>query len=125
MWDKIGVALAVTLPLSGVILTIALKVIYSKKREVLPYCAEKFKKLDAEIGAMKKSDTDRQNIVTAVQAAIEMLKGTIDEQKKNSRELYAAINENSKETAVILENIKHMSRAVEEIRKNGKKNHKE
>lgn len=121
MWDKIGITLAVVLPLCGVILTIALKVIYNKKREVLPFCSEKFKTMEAEIKAMKKSDTDRQNIVTAVQAAIEMLKDTIDEQKKNSRELYAAINENSKETAVILENIKHMSRAVEEIRKNGKK----
>lgn len=119
--DKIGVVLAVVLPLCGVILSIALKMISNKKREVLPCCKEKFNGIEADIKTMKKSDTDRQNIVSAVQAAIELLKETVKEHKNDYKELNASINRTLTGLAVVSENIKYMTETVEEIKKNGKK----
>lgn len=122
--DKIGVVLAVVLPLCGVILSIALKMISNKKREVLPCCKEKFTGIETDIKEMKKGSTDRASIVTAIKAAMDLLKEKTDESGENYKILQKSIHETSKEVAIISENIKHLSKIVEEISQNGKNSQK-
>jgi hypothetical protein len=124
MWDKIGVALAVALPLSGVILTIALKIISSKERKALPDCIEKFKAIESEMDAMKKGSTDRASIMVAIQAAMDLLKEKTLESERGYKELNHIINQTSTDVAVIKSNIENMVKVVAEIRKNGKYNKK-
>lgn len=122
--DKIGVVLAVVLPLCGVILSIALKMISNKKREVLPCCKEKFTGIETDIKEMKKGSTDRASIVTAIKAAMDLLKEKTDDADKDYRKLNEAIHKTSKEVAIISENIRYMSKIVEEISRNGKNSQK-
>jgi methyl-accepting chemotaxis protein len=125
MWDKIGVTLAVVLPFTGVILTIALKVINNKERKVLPECNEKFKDIDEEIKSMKDGSTDRQKIVIAIQAAIELLKENSIEIKMDYKDLFKSVNDTGKQIVEINQNIKYMAETIKEIKENGKKKHKE
>lgn len=120
MWDKIGVTLAVVLPFTGVILTIALKVINNKERKVLPGCTEKFKEIENEMKAMKKGSTDRTSMVIAIEAAMKLLTEEIAESKRSYKELSKAINETSKEVAVISANVINISKIIEKMRESGK-----
>lgn len=124
MWDKIGVVLAVVLPISGVILTIALKVINNKERKVLPSCKEKFDEIESEMKTMKKGSTDRTSIVHAIKGAMDMLTEKTIQSERDYKELNRAINKTCTDIEVIKKIIENMEKIVDEIRENGKINKK-
>lgn len=124
MWDKIGVVLAVVLPISGVILTIALKIINNKERKVLPSCKEKFDEIESEMKTMKKGSTDRESIVIAIRAAMDLLKEKTEQSERDYKELNQSINKAYTDVAVIKSEIENMFKVVAEIRENGKNNKK-
>jgi len=121
MWDKIGVTLAVVLPLALVLLKIGIKIINNKERKRLPGCEETFKEMQREIKEMKKGSTYRQTMVTAIQAAMDLLKDKTSEAEDDYKELSKSMHETATSVAVIKVNVENISKVVEEIRANGKK----
>lgn len=105
MLEQIGVILAVVLPASGVILTIATKVINNRERKVIPSCQEKFKKIDDTIEQIKTGSTDRHRLVLALEATLKVSVDSLEEMKKEYKELFKTVTETAFQIKEINSNI--------------------
>lgn len=118
MWNLVPPILAVALPLSGLILSIAVKIINGKIKKQLPECAATFKELKAEMEAMKKGSTDRMAITHALKATMETTQEQYRELRSDFKNLSDSVVSLCVQLGAIGQDIKYISEDIKEIKEN-------